>query len=204
MRSIDTYTTSWDPTWTPVERDPQQPLARPPTRTQLGLETGGIVLGPADAWYPGLRVGATARVELPFRLDVDFAYAGYFDFREGERLGLGHLGLAYRVVDVDFFVLRVGARAIRMRDPLGAVNGGEWLTFGLTYVTDGIISAAVDLGSGKVGEAFFVSVRGSLGISCTRGVEVFLALEHLHFLPRQRAEDHVGLTSIHTGMRLLL
>lgn len=131
-------------------------LGRVASRVELEL---GYALGGAG------RVGASARLQLPFLIDITTRYSVFVEpLDEGvAMLALGRIGAELRIVDCPVLQLRVGAAVRHFHDAAGGLVGGDvGVAFDIFPGAPVILSGEVTVGA--VGQAIIVQARGSVGV----------------------------------------
>lgn len=128
-----------------------------PVAARLELE-GGYVLAGAG------RIGAGARVELPWAFDVAARYSLFVEPREDgwDAVALGRIGLDWRAVDESSVVVRIGGALRHFQDGAGGLFGAD-VALGVDLFLGPPVIVSLELGAGFVGEAFVAQGRGSLG-----------------------------------------
>ncbi|MCB9604279.1 MAG: hypothetical protein H6721_06495 [Sandaracinus sp.] len=168
------------------------------TRAHLGLDVGPTRMHGFDGRI--LRTSFDGRVQFRRSVDLDLAYVLLAD---GETtLGLTRVGGAVRLIDGERGFLRVGMSALRLRDSLGPVHGGE-LLFG--FGGEGRrFSTLFDAAIGRLGRSWSIALRWTVGVLLTRGLELVVGVDHLTLEPSDVPDATVRMTTPTMGLRVLL
>lgn len=151
--------------------------------------------------------GALAlRVGLPVPLELHAAYGVYVEPLAGggsEMIGLGRLGLAWRVAEDDTLHARIGAALRHFHDWQGGVAGLE-LFGGLDALLLEPMVISFEAGAAIVGESWVLTARSTFGL-VAGPVEIYAGWEHVAFIPtRAPLRDGAWLSGPLLGLRAWL
>lgn len=126
-------------------------------RTALRLEAeAGYVLAGAG------RAALSARVQLPFYVDLSARYSLYWEPNAADLVAIGNIDVEVRLIDAIGIQVRLGVGVRHFQDGDGGLFGpGGLIALDLFLVRPLVLS--VEAGMGIVGDALLASVRSRMG-----------------------------------------
>lgn len=136
---------------------------------RLEAEAGYAVEGAA-------RLGAAARVQLPFFLDLATRYSLYWEPEDRVALAIGRTLLDLRLIDAIGIQLRVGVGVLHLHDALGGLFGPTaQASIDLFLVAPLVLSADASIGGAGAALVVRASARAGLLVD---GTEIYVGYHH--------------------------